>query len=325
MLVLVQKIESTGKRTKVTVNNSGAQYLYLHRRRFMKRYLPMVLLALGVSCQPKSNQVEVELSQAEKLIYSNCSTCHGLGDEELNSAPNLNTVRKAWLEAFPEENEFIENMASFLGQPKIENSQMPEAIERFGIMPKMGYTDEQTEELARWLYHNKVEEQLQEAVNQEKDALELGRSIALATKAALGKQLMTQLKQNGAVKAISFCQTKALPITDSVSTAFGAEVRRISNKPRNELNQADSDEIALLNSWIEELKRGEKPQAVLIEKKDHSVGYYPIFTEEKCMACHGSPNRAVQQKIDELYPKDLAVGYAPNQLRGAFRVQLKKQ
>ena len=291
----------------------------------MKGVISIALLALLVSCQPKSSQIELESTQAEKLVYNNCSTCHGIGDNDLGSAPNLNAVRKAWLEAFPKEDDFIKNMAHFLGQPQVEYSQMPEAVERFGIMPKMGYTEEQTMDLAKWLYHNSVQEQQQETVSQEENPLEIGRSIALATKAALGKQLMTQLKQYGAVKAISFCQTQALPITDSVSTAFEAEVRRISNKPRNSLNQANPEEIALLNSWIEELKKGQQPQAILIEKTDHILGYYPIFTEEKCMACHGNPSREVQQKLNELYPNDLAVGYSPNQIRGAFRVALKKE
>jgi len=58
------------------------------------------------------------------------------------------------------------------------------------------------------------------------------------------------------------------------------------------------------------------------------VAYYPILTQELCLQCHGT-NTQIQEatatRLNNLYPKDLAKGYAENQVRGIWVVEMGKE
>jgi cytochrome c553 len=276
------------------------------------------------ACEPKSKQTIEPSSQTAAFISTHCGSCHGLGLTEQASAPNLMQVKKSWKQAYPEKQAFIDQMASFLLQPEAQKSRMDGAVKTYGLMPKMGYDPQQAKEIAAWLYTHEPVESNAATQTMEESPLEKGRSIALATKAALGKQLMRKLKEEGPVAAIDFCQLKALPITDSVSKTKGAEVRRITDKARNLKNACTEEEFALLQSWKTDLELGKQPEAVWADGGDHILGYYPIITEEKCLVCHGQPSREVQQILQKRYPADLALGYDVGQIRGAFRVRMSK-
>lgn len=276
------------------------------------------------ACESNTDLNKKPLSQIAAFISNNCGTCHGLGLTESTSAPNLIQVRKSWLTAYPDRQGFVDQMSSFLMQPEISKSQMPKAVESYGLMPKMGYSPTQAKEIANWLFGHEPGESTSHTEPTETDPLEQGRSIAQATKAALGKQLMTKLKESGPAGAIEFCQLKALPITDSVSISKGAQVLRISDKPRNPKNTCTEEELGFLKQWKTDLASGNEPQAFLIDKGNHTLGYYPIFTEEKCLACHGEPQKEVKKILEKRYPLDLALGYGVGQIRGAFRVRMPK-
>lgn len=276
------------------------------------------------ACEPKTTQKTEPPSQTAAFISTNCGSCHGIGLTEQASAPNLIQVKKSWIQAYPEKQEFIDQMASFLLQPEAQKSRMQGAVKTYGLMPKMGYTLNQAKEIAAWLYNHEPVESNAASPSPDENPLEKGRSIALAAKAALGKQLMSKLKEGGPVAAIDFCQLNALPITDSVSKTKGAEVRRITDKARNPKNACSAEEFTLLQSWKTDLALGKQPEAVLVDGSGHILGYYPIFTEEKCLACHGKPSLELKQILQKRYPTDLALGYDVGQIRGAFRVRMPK-
>jgi len=164
------------------------------------------------------------------------------------------------------------------------------------------------------------EEKILTSINNE-DTL---RNYAMQTKVVLGKNLMNAINKQGTEKAIEFCSTKALVLTDSMGKALKATIKRVSDQPRNPLNLANEDEIAFIKELKEKMAKSEKLTSKISEANGKTIAYFPIETNAMCLQCHGSKDSDIKpnvlKKIDLLYPKDQAIGYKENQIRGIFVV-----
>ena len=160
------------------------------------------------------------------------------------------------------------------------------------------------------------------------ESKEILQKYAIETKGVLGKNLMNAINTQGTEKAIEFCSTKAIVLTDSMSIAFNASIKRVSDKPRNPINMANDNETAFINELKQKISKGEKMTPKFTESDGKITGYFPIETNAMCLQCHGSKdldiNPNVLKKIAQLYPKDLATGYKENQIRGIFVVTQNK-
>ena len=158
--------------------------------------------------------------------------------------------------------------------------------------------------------------------------LDLGKNISSTTQAVLGKNLMNAMAKGGTEYALEFCNSKAYPLTDSMALVHKTSIKRVSDKTRNPQNRANSLEKSVIVSIKEQLKNGETPKSEIREVKGKMVAYYPIVTNAMCLQCHGKVNQTVQQKtfekINDYYPKDQALGYDVNQLRGLWVVEMQK-
>ena len=160
------------------------------------------------------------------------------------------------------------------------------------------------------------------------DSKETLQKYAVETKGVLGKNLMNAINTQGTEKAIKFCSTKAIVLTDSMGTAFNATLKRVSDKPRNPINMANDNETAFINELKQKISKGEKLTPKFTESEDKVTGYFPIETNAMCLQCHGSKDLDIKpnvlKKIVQLYPKDQATGYKENQIRGIFVVTQNK-
>jgi len=155
---------------------------------------------------------------------------------------------------------------------------------------------------------------------------EIGMNIALSTKGQLGKNLIGTIQKEGTINALKFCNIKAYPLTDSMSVAFNAKIKRVSDRPRNTDNAANEIELNHIKTFKNKLENGEKIEPI-IEKKVNSVHFYaPITTDQLCLQCHGNIGTDIKlnvlKAIDSLYPNDMAKGYALNQVRGIWSIEM---
>jgi hypothetical protein len=154
------------------------------------------------------------------------------------------------------------------------------------------------------------------------------QNYAAETKGVLGKNLMNALNTQGTEKAIEFCSTKAIVLTDSMGGVFNANLKRVSDQPRNPLNLANENETAFINELKQKISKGEKMTPKFSESDGKITGYFPIETNAMCLQCHGSKDLDIKpnvlKKIVQLYPKDQATGYKENQIRGIFVVTQNK-
>lgn len=307
--------------------------------------LPLIVLSLTacsggeVKSSPDSKKDPSEESLA--LMARNCFACHNPEmDGSPRVAPPMFKIRNHYFDDETSRDEFIQEIIAFVNNPSEDLSIMPGAVRNFGLMPKMSFKNEDLEKIAGYIYDNDIEsdewyekwETFKKSGAKKEFALnyeDLGRDIANKTKAELGKNLMAAVKSKGVVHAIDFCNTRAIPLTDSMSYLLSADVKRVSDKPRNPANAANKDELDYIAAWKMAKGKGESLAPKVFEKGGKMVGYYPIETNQMCLKCHGTPNKTIEpaalKAIQSKYPKDQATGYGENEIRGIFVVAMEKR
>ncbi len=157
--------------------------------------------------------------------------------------------------------------------------------------------------------------------------VEKGRLIAATTFAALSTKLQEALQQGGVKQAIAYCQLAAIPLTDSLSVAQGAEIRRTSLKFRNPQNAPTPTEKRILEEYEKTIKAGKALKPLVRKNKQGQIAFYaPIKVNAFCLQCHGELGQTLQEEdyaiIKERYPGDQALGYVDGDLRGMWSIQL---
>lgn len=141
--------------------------------------------------------------------------------------------------------------------------------------------------------------------------------------------LVSKLEREGVGNAIKYCNHKALPLIDSLSKEFDAEIRRTSLRIRNPKNKPRDYEKDELNEYFEQWKKQEQLMPKLKKYFDGSIVFYVpiILVNPICLNCHGvkgltvvEPNTSI---IDSLYPTDEAIGFKTGDFRGMWTVRFK--
>jgi cytochrome c553 len=162
----------------------------------------------------------------------------------------------------------------------------------------------------------------------ETDYSALGLKYALSTKAQLGKNLLLAINQKGTVGAVEFCNLRAITLTDSMAISHKVKIKRVSDKPRNPDNMANAKELAYIATFKELVESGPDIEPMTEEINGQVHFYYPITTNTMCLQCHGKPNEQVTPEtlgiLKSLYPKDQALGYDVNQVRGIWSIVLEQ-
>jgi hypothetical protein len=156
--------------------------------------------------------------------------------------------------------------------------------------------------------------------------MKLGREIATDTQAALLKAVQGAISSGGPAHAVDYCNIEALDIKDSLSTLNNCTIQRLSMKYRNPADKPETEtETEQLKSY-EMLHSEGKTLTPTVYIVGNEVEYYqPIMIGSgACLLCHGDPATQISSEtmsmIKELYPDDLATGYAMNDFRGVWKI-----
>ena len=330
------------------------------------KYLILVIVFISFfSCQQKkedadyskkkTNQVAIENAQSgKKLLETHCYVCHNpsVPDSVGRIAPPMVAVKARYLMDHTTKEEFVNHIVQFVENPNEENAIMYGAVNRFKVMPKQVFPEGVVEKIANYMFDYQIEEPSwfkehwesngqgrrkgkgewiqsgKKLVVDEKPKTyeEIGLEYALGTKKVLGKNLMETIQKKGTLKALSFCNIQAIPLTDSMSTKFNASIKRVSDKNRNPNNKANTEELQYIAQFKKELAEKKEIKPVVIEKGNKVQFYYPIETNTMCLQCHGKQIKPeVSQQIMKLYPKDLAIGYNESEVRGIWSITFDKE
>jgi cytochrome c2 len=302
---------------------------------------------------PQKAQLTAENHPGKKLLESKCYACHNpTAPHDQRIGPPMIAIKKHYITEETSKGEFTKALVSFVQNPSEENAKMRGAVRKFGVMPKQYFKEEDLKTIAAYLYDFEIEEPkwFQEhwkehqgngkgrgkqgkgknKRGQGKHSPKMdgttGMNYALKTKQQLAKNLMGALQKGGTIKALEFCNLRAIPITDSMATAQNVKIKRVSNKPRNPSNKASNEEAQLISMFQQKIDSEENYKPVVQTLENGKKQFYaPIVTNQMCLQCHGTPNKTVTSEtletLKKRYPKDLALGYDVNQVRGLWSIQ----
>lgn len=317
--------------------------------------------ATKVESKPLETNLEISSSDQEKLhpgkkiMETECYLCHNPKASEVSMiAPPMVAIKKHYIDSTTTKEQFIKAMVDWINDPTVEKSKMPGALNRFGIMPYQPYPEETIGLIAEYLYDYEIAqpEWFDDHFQREhggrmgkgngmgkgmgkgaqyglqKNYGDIGLGYALATKAALGKNLMKAIQEKGTDGAVAFCNLRAIALTDSISVMNNAQIKRVSDKPRNPINEANKEELGYIATFKEQLASGIEADPIVVPGIEEIRVYYPITTNTMCLQCHGKPNEQVKPTtmatLRKLYPEDKAVGYSVNEVRGIWSVIFDK-
>ncbi|MEC7263926.1 MAG: DUF3365 domain-containing protein [Bacteroidota bacterium] len=322
------------------------------------KYLSISFLAvlLLFSCKqgPKTTETEpgsvaqaaTVLEEGRTLMETKCYVCHNPSVPENGQriAPPMVAVKAHYLDVYKERGAFVKGIMEFVKTPSEEKTMMRGAVRRFGLMPAQQFPEEEIRKIAEYLYDYQIEEpdwfkehwmdrrgdslynkgKKPVGVPKEQNPKEMGMKFAQETQKVLGKNLMGTIQNKGVEDAVVFCNERAYPLTDSMATNFNAQIRRVSDKPRNPKNAANASELAYIETFKKEVAAGGSMKPILKEENGKVYFYYPIVTNSMCLNCHGTPGKTIQpnvaQHLSRLYPDDKALGYNENEVRGIWSI-----
>jgi hypothetical protein len=149
-----------------------------------------------------------------------------------------------------------------------------------------------------------------------------GNEITNQAQSVLLANVAQAMQTGGPVYAVEFCNLKASSITDSLNLANNCEISRVSAKNRHPENNLKTE--ADKNLWA--IFEAGMVNDTLIQEDKNLVYYKPIKTAmPACMKCHGTLgfdiDVATTEKLQSLYPNDLATGYQLNDFRGLWKIK----
>ncbi|TVR82807.1 MAG: DUF3365 domain-containing protein [Chitinophagaceae bacterium] len=138
------------------------------------------------------------------------------------------------------------------------------------------------------------------------------------------------IEENGIAYAISYCNEQALELTSEVIEDERMTVSRVSHKYRNPANAANSEELKIIQSYIESLDQDIVPEPIVRTDDTFKIYYTPLLLASPlCLNCHGEVEKEIQVEdfiaIQMLYPNDKAVDFKMGELRGLWKVKVLKE
>ena len=154
---------------------------------------------------------------------------------------------------------------------------------------------------------------------------ESGWVLSRKTGKALKKELRAAIKEGGLEYAVTFCNTRAMEITDSISKAENVDISRLAKKFRNPSNEMNERETNIYKNYVLSFVAKDDLNAKISwNDQGEPTYYYPIMVEGLCLKCHGTPGKEVDMnlanKIAELYPNDIAMQFKAGDPRGMWAI-----
>lgn len=154
--------------------------------------------------------------------------------------------------------------------------------------------------------------------------MQRGDSIAKAMQEVLLQNVMQATKAGGPAYAVTFCNERAMPLTDSLSERYNCRIQRISHKYRNPANKpTENDAVVLLK-----LSASNSAMPLFVSENGENIYYKPIkIAMPACLNCHGEEGKNIAPKtlevIRQKYPNDLATGYKEGDFRGMWKITFR--
>lgn len=306
--------------------------------------------SLSSIAQQESTTYTASNHPGKKLMENQCYVCHNpTADHDGRIAPPMVAIKSHYKTDDISKEAFKNAIWHFVEKPAIEKSKMKGAVRRFNLMPYQAYNEKDIKLIADYMYDFEIDEPewFKKHIEEEskgkmkyrndgkqkkvvktgvehKTAADQGMEYALNTKKELGKNLMGTIQKKGTNEAVVFCNKEAYPITDRMAKEQNANIKRVSDQPRNPENMANAKELSLIQRFKNAIAKDESYEPITEVKNGRNYFYYPITTNSMCLQCHGVPGKDITNEvyttITSLYPNDKAINYKVNEVRGLWSI-----
>ncbi len=142
---------------------------------------------------------------------------------------------------------------------------------------------------------------------------------------ALLRQLGRALGEGGAALAIQSCHLEATNNAYWVGRHQGYPIGRTGDRLRVPTNAPRPWAAAVVKEYAG--RQAADVEGFAADLGDRVGVLRPIAMRQICEACHGSPDKispAVRAALTERYPRDLATGFKPGEIRGWYWTEVPK-
>ena len=126
----------------------------------MRKYTLASLLSMLVvlplilnNCTESNLKSDNPMFAGKQALIVNCGACHNLPNQSSTGiAPSFLEIKEAY--SFQSEQKFSTSIIEFLNNPSVESSKMKTAVEKYGVMPKMSYSEKELNKITHYLYNS---------------------------------------------------------------------------------------------------------------------------------------------------------------------------
>jgi len=90
------------------------------------------------------------------LYNANCTVCHIETDTKV--APAMHEIKENYLRAYPEKNDFVNGMTTWLLNPNATTSMLQHAVDKYKVMPDLAYDKQMLNFITSYIYDTKFKE-----------------------------------------------------------------------------------------------------------------------------------------------------------------------
>ena len=136
----------------------------------MKKFLIVLLATLAISGCKDSKKTQdttlVDIAHPEaqehpgkKLLETYCYVCHdATTTEDKRLAPPMIAIKKRYIFKDTTKEEFIAAIQNWVKNPNEKDAKMFGAVQRFGVMQKLPYPENDIKQIADYVYSEEIEQ-----------------------------------------------------------------------------------------------------------------------------------------------------------------------
>lgn len=125
----------------------------------MKRLSALLIVVMGlISCNSQEQKPKGIRLNGKQLMQNQCFSCHNTQGTDKMLAPPMYRVKDHYWDEDVSKTDFVNSIVDWVMDPKEENSIMPGARRKFGLMPKQKFKKEEIKAIAEFMFDHNIEQ-----------------------------------------------------------------------------------------------------------------------------------------------------------------------
>jgi len=152
--------------------NSNLNHIKIMKTGYNNTIIYLFLISLSILTLPSCNNTKSESKANSETIIKKevvdsigkiqfeqkCVACHGFENktEEQMIAPPMYAVKRRYIKASADKDEFVKMMSFWVKNPQPENALMRDATKDLGVMPHLNYDEKSILEIVNYIYSTEI-------------------------------------------------------------------------------------------------------------------------------------------------------------------------